>query len=248
MRKLLYVPVVHENMDSLNAQSEKGLEGMLSYYGVDAEKHMEKVREINEKVNDIALEYWDGVERGLDDESIDYKSTMIFQDGFWFGEENAYDIICGHIKLMGESRNMGILKRMAEKGAKIKKTESPELVEKQKHALIMFELGPQAEMHPASALGAKFYYNCPDCSGKVELRKADWSEVKEVINERDMYIADRINEGIGEGEMGILFIGAEHDPLPYLSRDIEIKKIQPFDVVKRLKDLEKDIYGRMQDF
>ncbi|MBI5355193.1 MAG: hypothetical protein HZB68_01935, partial [Candidatus Aenigmarchaeota archaeon] len=153
MRKLFYVPIIHEDMDSLNARSSKGMGDILSYYGSDPNEQMEKMREINERVNDVALEYWDGVEKGLGGESIDYKSARIFQDGFWFEEENAYDIICGHIKLMGESRNMGLLKRMSEKGAKIKKTESPELVEKQKHTLIMFELGPQAERHPARALG-----------------------------------------------------------------------------------------------
>jgi hypothetical protein len=37
-----------------------------------------------------------------------------------------------------------------------------------------------------------------------------------------IFIAHRINDTLGEGETGILFIGASHEILPLLSKDIEV--------------------------
>lgn len=55
-------------------------------------------------------------------------------------------------------------------------------------------------------------------------------EIKEktLQQERDKYIASRINSTLKAGENGILFIGAEHNATPYMEEDIEV-----VDLVKR---------------
>jgi pheromone shutdown protein TraB len=45
---------------------------------------------------------------------------------------------------------------------------------------------------------------------------------KELLQERDKYIASRINSTLKRGETGILFIGAEHNVIPSLEKDIEV--------------------------
>ncbi len=67
-----------------------------------------------------------------------------------------------------------------------------------------------------------------------------------LMKKRDKFIADRINETLRDGEVGILFIGVYHDVLPLISKDIltyELKertKVKAyFDELLRGKDEER---------
>jgi len=42
------------------------------------------------------------------------------------------------------------------------------------------------------------------------------------LQERDEYIASRINNTLKDEENGVLFIGAEHNVIPGLAKDIEV--------------------------
>jgi len=47
-----------------------------------------------------------------------------------------------------------------------------------------------------------------------------------LLNKRDRFIAQRIDESLPQDQTGILFIGAYHNINPKLYRDIQIKKIK----------------------
>ena len=49
---------------------------------------------------------------------------------------------------------------------------------------------------------------------------------KTLLRQRDEYIAQRIDQGLQEGETGILFIGAYHNVKARLARDIKISEIK----------------------
>jgi len=47
-----------------------------------------------------------------------------------------------------------------------------------------------------------------------------------LLNKRDKFIAQRISETLGDGERGVLFIGAFHNVKKFLSGNIQIKEIK----------------------
>ena len=100
-----------------------------------------------------------------------------------------------------QSRNHRLLLRLIERGATLLGTESPELL------LSEYEL--------AKAIVS------PDADRKkLEPVAAD------LLAKRDAFIAQRINQTLGQGEFGILFVGLLHNVHRGLAPDIEL--VVPF--------------------
>ena len=55
------------------------------------------------------------------------------------------------------------------------------------------------------------------------------AELKDAIAHYNL----QINETLGEGEIGIIFIGAQHDIIPRLSRDIEVHELKEREELQR---------------
>ncbi|MCK4388134.1 MAG: hypothetical protein KAW00_05110, partial [Dehalococcoidia bacterium] len=64
----------------------------------------------------------------------------------------------------------------------------------------------------------------------------------ELLAERDSFIASTINETLGDGEVGLLFLGAYHDVIPHLASDILVEQLREREKVKAYFD--ELMYGR----
>ncbi len=91
------------------------------------------------------------------------------------------------------SRNHRLLRSLIARGARLEGTEDPRLLIKEYEAV-----------KAALAIG-----RTPPAS-------------RELLAQRDRFIAQRINQTLGVGETGVLFIGMLHEVGPGLSPDIEV--------------------------
>ncbi|MBU2497232.1 MAG: CDC48 family AAA ATPase [Nanoarchaeota archaeon] len=148
--------------------------------------------------------FWDEVEKTIDKLDLESSKVRIYQDGMPEGGEFALKIV--NATAAKGSRNYQIIKKLIEGGAKIEETESKELLLKEYNY-------------------AKEFAKASNEEEKTEAIK-EFEKVKDsLIKERDKFIAEKINSGLKDDEIGILFIGAHHDVTPYLSSDIVIKNL-----------------------
>jgi hypothetical protein len=114
--------------------------------------------------------------------------------------------VCGHEReivseLAGAgSRNHRLLLALAERGAALMGTESPELLVEE------YQLASAAFASGASL--------------KREVRQRELRD--SLLEKRDRYIAQRINSTLGAGESGILFLGMLHQAAKYLDSGIDV--------------------------
>jgi hypothetical protein len=111
---------------------------------------------------------------------------------------NVIDRIVADVAASG-SKNYALLKTLQEKGATLMGTESPELLEQEK--AFMTDMLQSNKRSNESA------------------RKA-----KDLLNQRDSFIGQRINESLADEEMGLIFVGLMHNIEPHLSEDIVVIK------------------------
>ncbi len=95
---------------------------------------------------------------------------------------------------------------MIERGAVIEATESPELLRKE------YE-------HIRALITAKTPEEKADAARRYDQIK------DELMQERDAYIAKAIDISLKDDEKGVLFIGAFHNVIPGLAKDIEVKSL-----------------------
>lgn len=131
--------------------------------------------------------------------------AKIYQDGMIADGEIARRIIEDGIK--AGSRNYELVSRLINRGAILVRTERLNLLTEERDRLLSIT---QAE----SITQKLFAYF------KYKLLK------NRLLNKRDRFIAQRIEETLNEGEKGILFIGAYHNVKKYLPSDIQIKEIK----------------------
>lgn len=131
--------------------------------------------------------------------------TRVYQDGL---------PVCAHeARIISElaeagSRNYKLLLRLESRGAMLMGTENPDLLVEEYQLAV-------TGLNSGGAGGAR----------QRELRGAA------LLEERDRYIAARINSTLQPGETGVLFLGMLHSVQPYLDRDINI--------VYPIKDIQK---------
>ena len=152
-------------------------------------------------------EFWDELEKELFGLKLDLEHTKIYQDGLPCGGEIGMKIVHTTAKL--GSKNYRLIEKLVENNAKISATENPELLIEERNMLM--------DIYNSSTLEDK---------EKAKLRYG--ARKNTLLQERDKYIAFKINNTLEIGETGILFIGAEHNVITSLAQDIEI-----IDLVKR---------------
>lgn len=136
---------------------------------------------------------WTGIEGYLDQKQLYYKDVKIYQDGL---------PVCGNeLQIVRDiagsgGRNHQLLMKLIDKGATLMGTEDPVLLMKE-YQLIKDDAVQGCTKRNT---GGKFSY----------------------IEERDAFIAHRIDETLKDGEIGILFLGMLHKVIEKLPSDIVV--------------------------
>jgi len=148
--------------------------------------------------------FWDDLEKEIDGLGLDYSKTRIYQDGLPCGGELGLKIV--RETADKGSKNYQIVRKLIERGAVIEATESPELLRKEYEHIraLMTASTPEEKAYAASR----------------------YDQIKdELLQERDAYIAKAIDLSLKDDETGVLFIGAFHNVIPELAKDIEVKSL-----------------------
>lgn len=153
------------------------------------------------------LKFWDELEKELLELKLDLEHTKVYQDGLPAEGEIGMKIVHTAAKL--GSQNYRLIEKLVEKGAQIIATESPGLLIEERNLLMDM-------------------YNSPNLEEREKAKRRYEVRKEGLLLERDKYIASRINSTLRSGENGILLIGAEHNAIPWIDKDIEV-----IDLVKR---------------
>lgn len=145
--------------------------------------------------------FWNELDKEIDALGLDYRKTKLYQDGLPCGGETGSKIVRETAEK--GSRNYQIVRKLIEKGAEIEATESPELLRKE-YEYIKAIVTSTTGIEKAEA--ARKYETAKDG----------------LLRMRDMHIAKAIETTLKDDETGVLFIGAAHNVLPLLAKDIEI--------------------------
>jgi hypothetical protein len=160
-------------------------------------------QEVWQKHKGAVSSFWDSIGQFFD--AMNVKGFKIYQDGMVANGADGLRIIREGISQ--GSKNYEIIGKLLRRGAVLVKTEDLVLV-KQEYAYI-----------------AKIAHS------KSPKEKEVWALRYKVaqgrlLRQRDDFIAKRIEVTLGEGDTGILFIGAYHDILSILPEDIQVVQVK----------------------
>ena len=158
------------------------------------------VGDINrQKHKEVVQLYWQEIADYWNRKNV--SGFKIFQDGMVADGKVGENIV----KSLADkgSINYKIIEQFMEKGAELIKTEDPESLKEE--YFLLRELTQRKSF--LSSLWALFRYR--------------WRKDK-LLKARDTYIIKRINESLKEDETGVCFLGAYHQILPNLPKDIEV--------------------------
>lgn len=197
MRKLLYVPIIHMESD-LGSVASAIESKSASLCGEERwAKHKETV-----------AKFWENIAHYF--AAVDPASLKIYQDGLPAGGELGRRIVEEAAKR--GSKNHQIILGLMKRGAEIRRTEAPTLLQEE-YKYITGLAGPK----PAAAKTKAF--------NGYRLRKS------QLTRERDKFVARTIAETLKEGETGVLFMGSYHNIIPYLPTDIVVEQLRDRDKV-----------------
>ena len=156
--------------------------------------------------------FWDAISLYFD--SIDVSGAKIYQDSMVVDRDVGLKIIEEGKK--SGSRNYQLVSKLLKRGAILIKTEDLNLVMKERDRLLKIT---QAKTTTEKLFGFI----------KYKLTK------NMLLNKRDEYIVQRIDETLNEDQTGILFIGAYHNIKQRLPWDIQVKEIKD---TRKVKDYQ----------
>jgi hypothetical protein len=160
-------------------------------------------REHWEKHKQIVTAFWDQIEKYF--KKLDAGNLKIYQDGLMAGGKLGR-------KIMEEgaakgSRNYRIVLDLIKRNAEIRKTEDIALLKKEYDRILKLAQSKSLWERTTAYIGYRFRRD-------------------KLMDKRDRFIADTINQTLKEGERGVLFIGAFHDVTPYLAEDIHVEEVK----------------------
>ena len=177
-------------------------------------------QEVWQKHKGAVSSFWDSIAQFFD--AMNVKGFKIYQDGMVADGADGLRIIREGIRQ--GSKNYEIIGKLLERGAILVKTEDLALV-KQEYAHI-----------------AKIAHS------KSPKEKEVWALRYKVaqgrlLRQRDDFIAKRIEVTLGEGDTGILFIGAEHDVVARLAADINMTEVKE---LAKVKEYHRALIGKRE--
>ena len=143
---------------------------------------------------------WTQIEQAIEGWSLPYEKVRLYQDGL---------PVCGReLEIVSElakagSRNHQLLLRLKARGATLMGTESADLLVQEYH------LSKQMLAANDSAKAARLETQCQESS-------------RSLLRRRDQAIAERINQTLCRGEIGLLFLGMLHSVERWLAQDIQV--------------------------
>lgn len=144
--------------------------------------------------------YWKLVREKVLKEIKDFRGLLIYQDSLPVGEREKILKFFGYtLKNNPKSQNTLLIKELLEKGAILVGTEDMNLLKK------------QVAIYRAAVEASNFWEQ-----GRILEQNA--RRIEELIHQRDVFIARRINESLPENGQGILFIGMEHKVVEELNK------------------------------
>ena len=176
---------------------------------LDKKASVELQPELWQKHKGIVVGFWDSISRFVD--SLNVNGYRVYQDGLVTDGMEGLRIIREGISQ--GSRNYDIVGKLLERGAVLVKTEDLSLVK-------------QEYSHITKMTGSKSLKERGAAALRYKLAKG------KLLKQRDDFIAKRIAESLGEGETGILFIGAYHSITPNLPADIKVVRVKEVDKVR----------------
>lgn len=198
IRELLYVPIIHNQADLGSFETRLSLEGERKYGQAAWQDHLKQVQKS-----------WNEIENKIKQQfnSIPVDKVRIYQDGLLKAGEIGLKIV-KEVARLG-SKNYQILEDLLRKGAHLEEAESKEIVlQEYEHLFRIMKATTSAEQ-------LKAYLTYQEVA-------------QELLNKRDIYIANRINITLKKDETGIAFFGGKHSIVDRLDKDITITIIQEF--------------------
>lgn len=146
---------------------------------------------------EVVERFWDSIDAFFS--SLDASGLKIYQDGLIADGTAGLRIVSEGARL--GSKNYLIIGKLLERGAALMKTENQLLVKEE------------------------YDYIAKIARSKSERERETWASryrlaQDRLLHQRDDFIAKRIEETLGEGETGVLFIGASHRVQERLPEDI----------------------------
>jgi len=160
-----------------------------------------------------ASHFWQMVSEYL--ETLDTKILKVYQDGFASDSDLGKKIIEEGARR--GSKNYEIILNLLNRGAEIISTEDMALLQEE-YGLISRIIKAKTPSQRRSAYK------------EYESRKS------RLTMERDSFIARTTNETLEDGEVGLLFMGAYHDVIPHLAKDIAVEQVKEQETVKAYFD------------
>lgn len=153
--------------------------------------------------------FWDSIVKYFAD--LDVKDFKIYQDGLVADGEVGERIVEEGVK--AGSKNYEIINDLLKRGAVLIQTEDFPLVKEERDRIV--------KITKAKTITEKLIAYL-----KYRLTK------NRLLKKRDNYIAKRINETLNHGERGILFMGAYHDIIPKLAKDIQVIEVKEAEKIR----------------
>ncbi|MCK4389571.1 MAG: hypothetical protein KAV83_04955 [Desulfobacterales bacterium] len=157
--------------------------------------------------------FWESIVKYFAD--LEVKNVKIYQDGLVVGGEVGQKIVEEAVK--AGSKNYEIIDDLLRKGAILVQTEDFALVKEERDRIVKITTARTTTKKLIGHLWYKFTKN-------------------RLLNKRDTYIAKKIDETLNDGETGILFIGAYHNIIPKLSKNIQVTEVRE---TKKVRDYQR---------
>lgn len=195
MRQLYIIPIIHSRHDLGSLEQ--------SIRDAKSQSTSASMVESNQRVVDF---FWNELQHGIESWRLDYSNAIVFQDALPFTGHP--DRILEH-RIVDElatkgSANHKLVQWLIAQGATLEGTESTELL-----------LREYDVVRKSLAEGVHRYDEPADSAATGET-------IETLLNQRDRFIAGRIDESLNANQVGILFIGMQHRVQDYLQPDFQV--------------------------
>ena len=158
--------------------------------------------------------FWDAISKYFD--SVDVTGMKIYQDGMVAEGEVGRRIV--EDTANAGSKNYQLVLNLLDRGAVLVKTEDFMLVKREYYRLLGITLAKTIVQKIIALIRYKLVKGI-------------------LLKKRDAFIAARIDETLGSGEKGILFIGAFHNVKEKLHKSIHVREIKDPGKSKKIPEL-----------